>query len=175
MHYLSLVSEEDFSNSRVYLKLNSQWSLCYITVLTFLSFFIDERPPTDEVTGDSTLVLFIGIPVFAGVLSVVMVLICIRCYRYHQKVSLVTISYFLLIPKEQYDFRSVCEKVQMMQIRIRKKERETRYIQIPWTITLSFVAWNIYCLTFSIPDRAEERFRVCSGFEAAVKNAEEVG
>lgn len=57
----------------------------------------------------------------------------------------------------------------MMQIRIRKKERETRYIQTPWTITLSFVVWNIYCLTFSIPDLAEERFRVCSGFEAAVK------
>lgn len=69
--------------------------------IDFSFFFIDEkpkRPPTDEVTGDSTLVLFIGIPVFAGVLSVVMVLICIRCYRYHQKVSLVTISYFLLIP-----------------------------------------------------------------------------
>lgn len=61
-------------------------------------FFVDKKEKshvTREVTGDSTLILFIGIPVFAGVLSMVMVLVCIRCYRYHQKVGVATISCFV--------------------------------------------------------------------------------
>ena len=44
MHYLSLVSEEDFSNSRVYLKLNSQWSLLHYSI-DFSFFFYRRKTP----------------------------------------------------------------------------------------------------------------------------------
>lgn len=56
-----------------------------IVTIKFEKEEVEAASQTSGSTDQSTLILFIGIPVFAGVLSMVLAIICIRCYRYHKK------------------------------------------------------------------------------------------